>query len=378
MGNAKQNYYIPLILKVGARTIEAGLAGQPESKVKINTNSEILNLKIHNTNSFDKSSRYSIASNSVNEADIKQLRCSSNFESVQDVYQRDCFSYQWLYSLDSLYYNNNSSIPLNSFEYNVKKILYRIIYEVIENQLGIEPRYTKIILVKNDLFPTNINKILNDLLIMDFKVNSVTFLQESICNCIASGIKTAIVIDIGWEMTVITPIFDLRVLQSFIKTTKRASSDVHYKIIENLQQQNNGENTNLSTEFNNIENLIKKRGTGNIKVDEIVEEVIVPKKSDIYDDDIDEKTIVELVSKLIQELPIDLRAPLSNNIITTGGLAKYPGLKLKLIHKINSVCKLKGNLLNTLGSWTGASIYTNSILLKDSNIEIQSTVSENY
>lgn len=377
MENVNQKYYIPLILKVGARTIEAGLAGQPESKIKIETNSEILNLKIHDTNSPDRRSRYSILSNSVNENDIKKLQFPTSFESVRDIYQRDCFSYQWLYSLDSLYYSN-SSIPLDSFEYNVKKIFYRILCEVIENKLGIDPRYTTIILVKNDLLPKSINKILNDLLIMDFKVNSVTFLQESICNCIASGIKTAVVIDIGWEMTIITPIFDLRVLQSLIKTTKRASSAVHYKIIETLLKQSTEKGKHLSTEFNSIEDFIKKRGIGNLKVDEIVEELIIPVKTDLHDDDIDEKPIVELVSKLIHELPIDLRAPLSNNIIITGGLANYPGLKLKLIKKINSVCKSQGNLLNTLGSWTGASIYTNSILLKDSNIQIQSTVSENY
>ncbi|CEP23163.1 unnamed protein product [Cyberlindnera jadinii] len=259
--------------------------------------------------------------------------------------------------------------------YRLECLLERIIHDVYENDLLVDPKRCKVLMLEPVMLPLPLKRALTRVILFHMHAQSIRFLPASVMSVLASGATSGLVIDLGWNVTTVTPVFDLRQLYIYSKQTLRASRRIHNDIRKKLA------NLGLDTTFEFVEQFlieccycgIGNHGTGDFTFNnstipqelryQSIEEILFPDEQDGTDDD-DSQTLCSLVEQVIKEVDIDLRTPLSSNIIIVGGLSNIPGIKTRIIYEINKRTKASG--IKSLGPWQGASLYCTTSLMTSS------------
>ncbi|KAK6351205.1 hypothetical protein TWF718_004375 [Orbilia javanica] len=108
----------------------------------------------------------------------------------------------------------------------VEDLMERVLREAYNKHLLIESKSKRLLIILPPIFPTAIQNTLSHLLFLHFQPPAITYLSSPVLSCLAAGLRSALVVDIGWQETTITPVYELRPLTSFIKFSSRGSKSL--------------------------------------------------------------------------------------------------------------------------------------------------------
>ncbi|KAK6462862.1 actin family [Scheffersomyces coipomensis] len=252
--------------------------------------------------------------------------------------------------------------------------IHQLLFDIFSVELMINPKRYKVLVVDNRL--SAVHKLqISKILLEKFQFKSLVFVPEPQMSVISSGQRNGLVIDFGWNSVKVHPIYDFRsVMKSESWEDKLISGrSLHLKMTEYLSGLNDPQIDQLlqgPDSFEFIENLIMKycyvRRKETISDDssqfEIMEGVSIPNsfRYEIIESLYINEILFDAVSQIINNLDIHIRREVIENLILVGGISNIPGFKLRMIEEFDTKSneyKVASN--SCLGSWTGASIYSN-------------------
>ncbi|KAK6503118.1 hypothetical protein TWF481_008153 [Arthrobotrys musiformis] len=108
----------------------------------------------------------------------------------------------------------------------VEDLMERVLREAYNKYLLIESKSKRLIIILPPIFPTAVQNTLSHLLFLHFQPPAITYLSSPVLSCLAAGLRSALVVDIGWQETTVTPVYELRPLTSFIKFSSRGAKSL--------------------------------------------------------------------------------------------------------------------------------------------------------
>lgn len=339
--------YYPVIIQIGARFIRAGFAGDATPILRTPTNA------------------YDLSDAQINVTTSHSLETETN---TTDPY----FHGKFLWTYDLVDYDFAK----------LESLLERIIYNIYQNNLLVDAKKCKVLIIEPPFFPIPLKKTLTKVLLFHIHAQSLRFYPEPVLSCVSAGSNNGLVVDVGWSQTTVTPIFDLRMMYTDIKVTKKGSRLFHEMVKEKLD---NIEGCAGLSNFDLIEGLIcdtfycQMRNSVDTDIKEfqydsltiphrlrfeLIEEFMFKEDPSNLDDD--NHGLIPMIIKTLENLPIDLRSELSSKIIITGGLSKIPGLKTRILEEIETKMELPIDSIVSLDAWEGASLYCSTALMSPS------------
>lgn len=346
-----QSYqYYPVIIQIGARFIRVGFAGDATPILRTPTNAY----------------------------DLSDSQLNNNIEFKHALPEKDHIQKQ-----DGL--ENNYLWTYDLTEFNAAKLeclLERIIYDIYQRNLLVDAKKCKVLVLEPPLFPIPLKKIIAKVFLFHIHAQSLRFYPEPVLSCVSAGSSSGLVIDLGWNQTTVTPIFDLRMMYKDIKVSCKAGRQLHEYVRDKLQE---FESWAEVDSFSMTEKLICDtfycRTKASLRTDAKefeFENIIIPNSIryellerfmfEPEDSDLDNENhqLVPMITTTLRNLPIDLRSELSTKIIITGGLSNMPGLKTRILEEVEQSLGHPVEAIDSLGSWEGASLYCSTSLMSPS------------
>ncbi|KAK9374847.1 actin-domain-containing protein [Lipomyces chichibuensis] len=281
-------------------------------------------------------------------------------------------------------------------------ILQAILRDVYYKYLLLDGKSRKVVILENPMMTLQLKKAIAFVLFNYFQSISVTYMLSPVCSMLAAGARTALVVDIGWHETTVTPIYDYKPLLFAVKSTLRAGEQLHDLVSGALKGF-----TDVLPSFDEVEEFIA-RAMYCTRIDEITSSTsqqafaitlsgntyYVPSSETRYSplvqcfiqraadnaDDIDCFPIPDLIVSCLSGLGVDTRASMLSRIVFVGGCSNIPGLKLRILEEVRNCLvydansghsielqknfrpwtigdrsRIKG--ITSLGAWSGASLY---------------------
>lgn len=128
------------------------------------------------------------------------------------------------------------SRPLKRFE----TVLEVILVHIFSMELLVDPRQQRVAIVENPMWPSTLRESIAKVCLKHLHVGSIVFLESPVLDLIAAGLRSGIVVDVGWEETTVYAVYDLRVLLMNTKTSTRGSKMLHKavgQVLEKLVQE---------------------------------------------------------------------------------------------------------------------------------------------
>lgn len=197
---------------------------------------------------------------------------------------------------------------------------------------------------------------------------SAYLMSNPVLTAVAAGLRSALVVDIGWHETAVTAVYEYReVLQRrSIRSGKMLARETG-EMLRELQQP-----SATTPPFSAIDTICKKllwcrsrnqptdlaaEGASNVQVDLGVpggikvpfSKLAVPteksffeplEKSHLTDDH--DTSLPQLIWKALVDLPFDVRAICISRIVVTGGVSEVPGLKSRVIEEVGTLAESRG------------------------------------
>ncbi|CDK24461.1 unnamed protein product [Kuraishia capsulata CBS 1993] len=357
MTDYSQQYH-PVILDLGSRNVTYGFAGEPTPTGTM----AYRDLDIQRREL--QFSEVKMTKQEANEY-LKTLKTDSH--DLARIYAGDLQSLQWLWNYDKLRprLGADGSI-IHTDQYLEETHLERSLYALFLYELLIDAKSTKVIILEPHFLPEHVKKRYTYVLLNHLHVQSVTSLPSSILTCLGAGVKSGVVIDFGWEYVTVVPVYDLRVIQDLGISSGRSAKGLHYEILSSILQGKHLTReilTSMSCHqvFQMVEDIVINRTSSAMEgphIDDLIDRYLFPARNTWKSLDSNEMSVVQLVENMIGLLPFDLKKPLQQNVIITGGLSQVPGLKKKIIEQLG----LDYKEVFSLGSWSGGSIYSDNLL----------------
>jgi len=218
--------------------------------------------------------------------------------------------------------------------------------------------------------------------------STVTLFPVPIASMVAAGLRSALVVDIGWAETVITGVYEYREILSrrSSRGMKKLSWEVSSMLLSILSQTQNDEKSQKYTpSFEEVEEIVmrmiwcRKAGSqdqGSISTS-IDHDILIPLNTkpvsnvtipferfaipteasffptstttDRYDDN--ETPLPQLIYNTLLALPMDVRHTCLQRVIFTGGGSHIPGLKTRLLAEVTHLIETRGwDPVNNYGS----------------------------
>ena len=287
-----------------------------------------------------------------------------------------------------LYRTDIRSVDLGLVEDKLERAIRRI--HVDHLQLDQKPR--KVVLVVPSLLPTPLVEIaLKVLFSYSPQPPSIVILTTPVLACIGAGLRHALVVDIGWEETVVTAIGEYKeVLQRrSVKAGKLLTREMSKLLEDEFKNQRAAEGTTDESEetevsFEYAEEVTQRMGwvrahsqtslgqeqSGMAKLPlpdsesqkhmhipftrlSKPAEVALSTSSDTTRDDDHNLPIQILAYRVLRALPQDLRALCLSRVVLTGGVSSLPGLKQLLLQELTDlIANLGWDPVNSYGSAT--------------------------
>ncbi|KAK9331671.1 actin-domain-containing protein [Lipomyces starkeyi] len=285
---------------------------------------------------------------------------------------------------------------------DVRDILQAILRDVYYKYLLLDGKSRKVVILENPMMTLQLKKAIAFVLFNYFQSISVTYMLSPVCSMLAAGARTALVVDMGWHETTVTPIYDYKPLLSAVKSTLRAGKRLHDLVSGALK-----EFTDVLPSFDEVEEFIA-RAMYCTRIDTITSSTsqqafaitlsgstyYVPSSEMRYSplvqcfiqraednaDDIDFFPIPDLIVSCLSGLGVDTRASMLSRIIFVGGCSNIPGLRLRILEEVRNCLvydsdsghsiELQKNFrpwtmgdrsriksITSMGAWSGASLY---------------------
>ncbi|MCJ1313822.1 hypothetical protein MMC25_007502 [Agyrium rufum] len=286
----------------------------------------------------------------------------------------------------------------------VQDKLQRALRDAYNQFLLIDPKSRKVVLVLPSAMPHPLLAATLKCLFDSFQMAAITLLPAPTMAVVGSGLRSGIIVDIGWHETVVTPIYEYRELTQTRST--RAMRKMTYEMAKVLQgcsdksierdTSNRADGTSLKKEilevdFDRAEEVTKRLGwcrlrsksirsgdkiasklqdlglgsddtihgglkvslpcvslssaSSNVSFDDLgepAEKTFFPSFHTRHEIDDDETPLALILFKSLLRLPPDIRAQCISRIIITGGGSSIPGLKTRLINELEALIYERG------------------------------------
>ncbi|OTA36280.1 hypothetical protein BTJ68_04501 [Hortaea werneckii EXF-2000] len=259
----------------------------------------------------------------------------------------------------------------------VEDKLSRAVREIHTEHLQLDTKPRKACLAVPSLLPTPLLELVLRVLFEHWQQPpSITILTTPILATVGAGLRCALVIDVGWEETVVTGIGEYREVAQ--RRSVRAGRDLvreMRKVLEDAKHQSVSERKESTrVTFAEAEEVLQRMGwcrprsSGQSEEDAssdstVMKRIPLPsgtlevpfsRLSDPADhtlfatnsstDQLDahELPLPLLAYKALLALPLDLRSLCISRVVLTGGLSHLPGLKTRLLKELQQLISIRG------------------------------------
>ncbi|KAI9882729.1 MAG: rRNA-processing protein sof1 [Watsoniomyces obsoletus] len=248
-----------------------------------------------------------------------------------------------------------------------------------------DSKQRRILLVLPPAFPHPLLTILLTNLFHNFQCPAISLLSGPVMSVVAAGVRSGLVVDIGWHEAVVTAVFEYRevhcrrsirggkrlihemakMLNKEVKKArdgeevdKRSSSIVSFEEVEDVlirfgwcrnrqerQQSRQRDSVHASSDPVKSVFLLSTSPSMYLPVSfsafsEPVETAFFPEVGDHPDDE--ELPLGSLVWRALVDLPLDVRSICMSRITVVGGVSDMPGLKRRIIDEVADISLEKG------------------------------------
>ena len=227
----------------------------------------------------------------------------------------------------------------------------------------VSSRTLKAALIVPSLTPTPILEVVLRVLFQHYaQPPTVTLLTTPVLSCVSAGLRSALVVEVGWEETTITAVGEHKIVAE--RRTVKGGKLLAREMTSLLQTAGGGENIDLAFTEDVIRRMAwcKPRNTGD---DHEAEDatINIPPPNDASPDlsipfsqlarpaettffqpltDDHDLPLPELMFNTLLTLPVDLRALCMSRIVLTGPHSNIPGLKTRLLAELSQIIEKRG------------------------------------
>lgn len=252
----------------------------------------------------------------------------------------------------------------------VEDRLERAVRTVTADYLQLDAKPRRAVLVVPSLLPTPLVELaLRVLFQASAQPPAITLLSTPLLACVGAGIRNGLVVDIGWEETVVTAVGEYKavaerrsvrggkaVIREMGGMLNKALSDdewngITFSFAEDVTQRmgwckpripptQEGSDKTISIPIPNR----KPRKTVDIPFSRFAEPVdtaLLSPASDTTPDD-HELPLPQLIYNALLALPLELRAICMSRLIFTGSTSKLPGLRQRLLQELEHLIATRG------------------------------------
>ncbi|KAI7089253.1 hypothetical protein KC356_g2615 [Hortaea werneckii] len=262
----------------------------------------------------------------------------------------------------------------------VEDKLSRAVREIHTEHLQLDTKPRKACLAVPSLLPTPLLELVLRVLFEHWQQPpSIMVLTTPILATVGAGLRCALVIDVGWEETVVTGIGEYREVAQ--RRSVRAGRDVvrgMRKVLDESTDRSESERKESTrVNFAEAEEVLQRMGwcrpqfdaskdstvkkrlplpSGTLEVpfsrlSEPAENTLFATSTSIDQLDAHELPLPLLAYKALLALPLDLRSLCTSRIVLTGGLSHLPGLKSRLLNELQHLITARGwDAVNSYGS----------------------------
>lgn len=248
--------------------------------------------------------------------------------------------------------------------------LERLLREMESTQLMLDIRPRKVALVVSAQLPRPLLEVTLSALFGAFQCPTITVLPSNCMSIVSAGLRSALVVDIGWHETSISAIFEYREVSQ--RSTVRASKQMIQAYTELIPS---GDDDITVEEAEDVlvrlgwcrESKPKKYSDSErettVQLGPTTHKISISKLADPPDtvlfgednkkEDIDDDSmpIHVLAYYVLLGLPIDLRKTCLPRIVITGGASRIPGLKRRFLQELEQLIQEQGwNHIRNYGS----------------------------
>ncbi|KAF8253729.1 actin-like ATPase domain-containing protein, partial [Wilcoxina mikolae CBS 423.85] len=215
-----------------------------------------------------------------------------------------------------------------------------------------------------------------------FQCPSVTLMSSPVLAVVASGLRSGLVVDIGWEETIITPVYELRAIEGrgigVHGRSRRAIKVLREKWTSFLTSFLAAQDDDLEPDLDEVEEIMERVGhvspaAGGLGDDPVLTiplsghtlhipfsslsipaekaffaPTTTPSDTPAFADD-DDTPLPMLLYNVLLRSAIDVRAACVSRIMFVGGGAKIPGLQTRVLAELEGIVKERGWVLGRIG-----------------------------
>lgn len=367
-----------LIFSIGARSLHFGIEGYAKPVYSFNAHHFGKDLQLSTeVKSYDRDHSISFS------LDQCLKPSDQHIDKINKAYREDLRVANHLFPSDLLIFQN--------YEKSVKVIKFHL-WDIIQRffkKTGVGSINRKIILVWCDETPRVYLDLIVEICLKRLYARSVVVVSDLLMSGFGAGIGLlavasgdfkneigCLVIDFGWRFTRIGVLYDNRVLDEYTLLSTRSGCQLHYDLVKKFSEKG------VELRFKDYEMAIshltcfdpsselaftlgnkKNKFTEGQFIKLIISSLFTGSKND----DTNQMAVDKLAYNVFQSLPIDLKIPIMSKIVITGGLSRIPGFGAFVLNGLNKQLpsshneNLKFEAVETLGSWSGASLYSSII-----------------
>ena len=245
----------------------------------------------------------------------------------------------------------------------------RLIREIETNQLMLDARPRKVALVVSSHLPRPLLELAISSLFSVLQCPTVTLLPSNTMSVVASGLRSALVIDIGWSETTVSAIFEYReasqsstiraskmLLRQYSKLTALGKTEITVEEAEDILTRMGWcrERENDTNSISDAPITISLSSTTvQTQLSDLADplEVLFVVDSNSHDLDDENLPIHLLAYDVLLRLPIDIRKTCMSRIVITGGSSNIPGVKRRILQELENTINTRGwDLVRNYGS----------------------------
>jgi actin-related protein len=237
------------------------------------------------------------------------------------------------------------------------------------NYLLLDNRTKKVALVVPSSLPRPLLSVVLGKLFEGLQAPTVSLLPSAVMAATAAGVRSALVVDIGWHEATATAVYEYREVlqQSTIRAGKKLSEEFG-KLLEGENQRQNDDADALA--FEEIEEVLTRVGWCQdaqnptdisahivsiplpsspnplevpfMSLAQPTEVALFASRTPPQDIDDHDQPIHHLIYNALLALPIDIRQICMSRILLTGGISNLPGLKRRVLSEVSRLVESRG------------------------------------
>jgi actin-related protein len=245
----------------------------------------------------------------------------------------------------------------------------RVLREAEHEYLMLDNRPKRIALIISSVLPKPLLSSLLGTIFNTLQAATITILPASVMVAVGAGVRSALIVDIGWAETTVSAVYEYREIMQWRST--RAGKSLSEAFANMLN-----EHTKQAMCFEDVEEIINRMAwcrnledarqnldeTGPQNVDihfpasstrlhiqlrfaklaDPVEDTLFARGTTSLDLDDHDQPLHLLIYNALLHLPIDIRQLCMSRITFTGGVSNLPGLKQRLVQEVEFLVQARG------------------------------------